>query len=59
MIGYSIHFALFAFGLLLLALPVGASAQLYIRLQGFYNADRPKGTGDWLLRFQVQFLFPK
>jgi hypothetical protein len=29
------------------------------QLQGFYNADRPKDTAQWQLRFQVQFLFPK
>jgi len=28
-------------------------------LQGFYNADRPKGAADWQLRFQIQLLFPK
>jgi len=30
-----------------------------MQLQGFYNADKPKNTGNWQLRFQVQFLFPK
>jgi hypothetical protein len=30
-----------------------------MQLQGFYNADRPKDTAQWQLRFQVQFLFPK
>lgn len=29
------------------------------QLQGFYNADRPKDTAQWQLRFQLQFLFPK
>ncbi len=29
------------------------------QLQGFYNADRPKDSSDWQLRFQIQFLFPK
>ena len=29
------------------------------QLQGFYNADRPKDSADWQLRFQLQFLFPK
>ena len=26
--------------------------------QGFYNADRPRYTSDWQLRFQLQFLLP-
>jgi len=29
------------------------------QLTGYYNADRPKDTAQWQLRFQVQFLFPK
>jgi len=29
------------------------------QLQAFYNADRPKDTAQWQLRFQLQFLFPK
>jgi hypothetical protein len=29
------------------------------RVQGFYNADRPKDTAQWQLRFQLQFLLPK
>jgi len=29
------------------------------QLQAFYNADRPKDTAQWQLRFQIQFLFPK
>jgi len=29
------------------------------QIQGFYNADRPKDSSDWQLRFQIQFLFPK
>jgi hypothetical protein len=29
------------------------------QIQGFYNAVRPDFYGDWTLRFQFQFLFPK
>lgn len=28
-------------------------------LQAYYNAVSPDGWGDWQMRFQVQFLFPK
>jgi len=28
-------------------------------LTAYYNADRPKDSSDWQLRFQIQFLFPK
>jgi hypothetical protein len=28
-------------------------------LAGYYNADRPKDSSQWQLRFQIQFLFPK
>jgi len=28
-------------------------------LAGYYNADRPKNSSQWQLRFQIQFLFPK
>ena len=34
-------------------LPINASAQ------AFYNAVKPDNYGDWQLRVQVQFLFPK
>ena len=27
--------------------------------QAFYNVESPSGGGDWGLRFQIQFLFPK
>ena len=30
-----------------------------VQIQGFYNAVKPDNTGNWLLRFQFQFLFPK
>jgi hypothetical protein len=30
-----------------------------LRLQGFYNVEKPKGAEDWALQLQVQFLFPK
>jgi hypothetical protein len=29
------------------------------QLAGYYNIERPTGSGDWQIRFQVQFLFPK
>ena len=29
------------------------------QLQGFYNAIKPDFAGDWQLRLQIQFLFPK
>ena len=29
------------------------------QLQAFYNADRPKDSSNWQLRFQVEFLFPR
>ena len=30
-----------------------------LQLQGFYNIEAPDAAGDWSLRFQFQFLFPK
>ena len=27
--------------------------------QAFYNVEKPEVVGDWTLRFQLQFLFPK
>jgi len=30
-----------------------------VSLQGYGNAVKPDFAADWLLRFQVQFLFPK
>jgi len=30
-----------------------------INAQGYYNAVRPDGWGDWQMRLQVQLLFPK
>jgi hypothetical protein len=30
-----------------------------LKLQGFYNVEKPKGTADWSLQLQVKFLFPK
>ena len=32
---------------------------LNIQIQGFYNAARPDLVGRWILRTQLQFLFPK
>lgn len=29
------------------------------KLQGFWNAEKPDGSADWTLQFQVKFLFPK
>ena len=29
------------------------------QVAAYYNADRPKDTADWQLRFQIQLLFPK
>ncbi len=29
------------------------------KLQGLWNAERPSGTADWQINFQVKFLFPK
>jgi len=48
--------------------PVGAGAGKLFKvgplpintsLAAYYNADRPKDSSDWQLRFQIQFLFPK
>ena len=30
-----------------------------IRLESYYNVEKPKGAPDWAVRFTVQFLFPK
>jgi hypothetical protein len=30
-----------------------------LKLQGFYNVEKPKGTADRSLQLQVKFLFPK
>jgi len=30
-----------------------------LKLQGFYNVEKPKGAADWSLQFQVKLLFPK
>ena len=30
-----------------------------VSLQAYGNAVRPEFAADWLLRFQIQFLFPK
>ncbi len=30
-----------------------------LRLESYYNVERPKGAPDWAVRFTVQFLFPK
>ena len=30
-----------------------------ISLQAYANAVKPDFASDWLLRFQIQFLFPK
>jgi hypothetical protein len=29
------------------------------QIQAFYNVEKPEVVGDWTLRFQLQFLFPK
>jgi hypothetical protein len=29
------------------------------QMQAFYNVEKPAVVGDWTLRFQLQFLFPK
>ena len=29
------------------------------QMQAFYNVEKPEVVGDWTLRFQLQFLFPK
>jgi hypothetical protein len=29
------------------------------QFQAFYNVEKPDFVGDWSLRFQLQFLFPK
>ena len=29
------------------------------QFQGFYNLDEPTLVGDWSIRFQLQFMFPK
>jgi hypothetical protein len=29
------------------------------QFQAFYNVEKPEVLGDWTLRFQLQFLFPK
>ena len=30
-----------------------------VNLQAYYNVEKPSSAGDWQLRFQLQFLFPK
>ncbi len=30
-----------------------------LKLQGFWNAEKPSGASDWSLQFQVKLLFPK
>ncbi|MHC5048913.1 MAG: neuromedin U [Planctomycetota bacterium] len=30
-----------------------------VSLQGFYNVEKPSVVGDWTIRFQFQFLFPR
>ena len=30
-----------------------------LKLQGFYNVEKPKNANDWSLEFQVKLLFPK
>ena len=32
---------------------------LSIRLQGFYNVEKPKAAADWTTQLEVKFLFPK
>jgi hypothetical protein len=29
------------------------------QLQGFYNVEHPRYGPEWVMRFQLQFLFPK
>jgi hypothetical protein len=35
------------------ALPVN------LQMQGFYQVERPDGGADWILRTQIQFMFPR
>ncbi|RLA03035.1 MAG: neuromedin U, partial [Gammaproteobacteria bacterium] len=35
------------------------SQPMNAQFQAFYNIDKPDFVGDWSLRFQLQFLFPK
>lgn len=35
------------------------SQPMNAQMQAFYNMDKPAVVGDWTLRFQLQFLFPK
>jgi hypothetical protein len=37
---------------------VGGQA-MNAQAQGFYNVERPEFGPDWIMRFQLQFLFPK
>jgi hypothetical protein len=49
--------------------PVGVSLSALTKPKGFvlvnyvmgtgYNAIRPETTGDWFVRFQVNFILPK
>ncbi len=32
---------------------------LDLKLQGFYNVEKPDTAGDWTLQFQIKMLFPK
>jgi len=32
---------------------------LNAQFQAFYNVEKPEVGGDWTLRLQLQFLFPK
>jgi hypothetical protein len=32
---------------------------LNVQIAGFYNAERPRGSPEWTIRPQIQFLFPK
>jgi hypothetical protein len=35
------------------------SQPMNAQMQAFYNVEKPAVAGDWTLRFQLQFLFPK
>jgi len=35
------------------------SQPMNAQMQAFYNVEKPAVVGDWTLRFQLQFLFPK
>jgi hypothetical protein len=36
-----------------------ANKPVNLKLQSFYNVERPDGAPDWTMKFLVQFIFPK